>query len=198
MKKLLVIVAVVLSAGTLSAQKYVEFGAKAGLNFASLSGEDTEGLDGVTSFHLGLVAEFPLTDKFSIQPEVLYSGLGASTSSDHETWKLDYITVPVILKYYVLDGLALEAGSQVGFLVKAEMEYDYKDDIVESGTRDISDEIKNIDFAVAGGLSYELPIGLFFSGRYNLGLVNVGDDPQGWRDLQWKNRVLQLSVGYKF
>ena len=196
MKKITFVVAVLLSAGTLTAQEFAEFGAKGGLNFASLSGDNVENLDGVTGFHLGLIAEFPLTERFSIQPEVLYSGMGAS--NDQETWKLDYVTVPVILNYYVIDGLALEAGPQLGYLVKAEKDYDYIDDIVQSGTRDISDEVKDIDFAIAGGVSYELPIGLFFSGRYNLGLSNVWDGELQGNDVSQRNNAFQFSVGYKF
>jgi len=52
MKKLLVIVAILLSAGTLSAQEFVQFGAKGGLNFATLNGDGDEGLGGVTSFFI--------------------------------------------------------------------------------------------------------------------------------------------------
>ena len=184
MKKILVIAAVVISAGTMSAQEYVEFGAKAGLNFASLNGEDTEHLDGVTSFNLGLVAEFPLTDKFSVQPEVLYSGLGASSSEGNATLKLDYISIPVMLKYYVLDGFSLEAGPQVSFNVVAEDEYDGESSEIE--------DINSTDFGAGVGVGYELPMGVFFQARYGFGFSEI------WDDSGLKNNVFQLSAGYKF
>ncbi|WP_029033703.1 porin family protein [Salinimicrobium terrae] len=190
MKKLLIIAAVFLSAGTLSAQEFVEFGAKGGLNFASLSGDETEGLDGVTSFHLGLLAEFPLTDKFSVQPEVLYSGLGASASEGDATLKLDYISVPVMLKYYVMNGLFLEAGPQISFNVVAEAEEDGETGEVEN--------IKSTDFGAGVGVGYELPMGLLFDARYVLGFSNIWDGELDGSDFSQKNNVIQLSVGFKF
>lgn len=184
MKKLLVIAAVLLSAGSLSAQEFVEFGAKGGLNFASLNGDNDEGLDGVTSFHLGLVAEFPLTETFSLQPEVLYSGLGASASEGDGTVKLDYISVPVMLKYYVIDGFSLEAGPQFSFNVVAEQEYD--------GQTEELDNVKSTDFGAGVGVGYELPMGLFFQARYGFGFSEIADEAE------LKNNVFQLSAGYKF
>lgn len=161
-----------------------DFGAKAGVNFASLEGDGLEGLDGRTSFHLGLVAEIHLTEKFSIQPEVLYSGLGATASEGDGTIKLDYISIPVMAKFYVTDGLSLEAGPQIAFNVVAEAEADGE-------TEDIED-IESTDFSAGFGLGYQLPMGVFFQGRYNLGLTEV------WKLAEVKNNVIQLSVGYKF
>lgn len=184
MKKLLLIAAFVFSAGTLSAQEFVEFGAKAGVNFASLSGDDSEGLDGVTSFHLGLVAEFQLTESFSIQPEVLYSGLGASASDGDSKITLDYVTIPVMLKYYVVDGFSLEAGPQVAFNVVAESDFEGESEELEF--------VKSTDFGAGLGAGYELPMGLFFQARYVFGLGDIIDE------VAVKNNVFQLSVGFKF
>ena len=47
------------------------FGVKAGLNLASVTGDDSDGLDGRTSIHLGVVAEFEISEKFSFQPTAL-------------------------------------------------------------------------------------------------------------------------------
>ena len=184
MKKIIFVVAVLLSTGTLSAQEFVEFGAKGGVNFASLSGDDTEGLDGVTSFHLGLVAEIPLTESFSIQPEVLYSGMGASNSEGDGMIKLDYITVPVMLKYYVVDGVSLEAGPQVAFNVVAESDF-------EGETEELED-IKSTDIGAGVGLGYEFPIKLFLQARYVFGFSDIMDDVAA------KNNAFQISGGYKF
>jgi hypothetical protein len=200
MKKIIFAVAVLLSTGTLSAQEFVEFGAKGGLNFANLSGDNDEGLDGVTSFHLGLVAEFPFTDRFSVQPEVLYSGQGASVSEVDVTWKLDYISVPVMLKYYVVDGFSLEAGPQISFNVVSEAEAD-------GNTMEI-DNVNSTDFGAGVGVGYELPMGLFFQGRYVFGFSDIwdndGSDSNGGLASNvfavegLKNNVFQISVGYKF
>ena len=164
------------------------FGIKAGLNFASLNGDDVaDELEMVTSLHFGVVAEFGLSEKFSIQPEVIYSGQGASL--DDELLKLDYINVPVLAKYYIIEGLSLEAGPQIGFNVNSEYEFDGETEDVEN--------VKTTNFAAALGLGYKLPIGLFFQARYNLGLSNAFDGVEGFES-DAKNNVLQFSVGYKF
>src|SRR5690606_24195884 len=139
MKKSILLVAIALFGFTsMNAQEFVMFGAKGGVNFSTLSGGDNNAWNdpsGRTSFHLGLVEEIPMSERFSIQPEVLYSGQGydiASRNNDHDIeFQLDYINVPVIAKVYVFEGLALEAGPQVGFLVKSEI--DRKPSSVGSG-----------------------------------------------------------------
>ena len=70
----------------------VTFGVKAGLNFACLSGDDAEDFDGRTSFHIGATAEFSLSETFSIQPELLYSGQGFNANESdvilQEKWTI--------------------------------------------------------------------------------------------------------------
>ena len=48
------------------------YGLKAGVTFASLSGDDVEGLDSKTGFMIGGFADIPVSPTFSIQPEALY------------------------------------------------------------------------------------------------------------------------------
>lgn len=210
MKKFLFFAFAIFFAGTMSAQQ-VNFGAKAGVNFASIGGDEIEeieeigGMDGKTGFHLGFIAEFPLGESFAFQPEVLYSSQGAKTEGNFEgvdfTYKLnlDYINVPLLVKYYFTPNLNLHAGPQLGFLVKAEEEYEASfDGESESETVDIKDDTKGLDFALAAGLGYKLDMGLFFDARYNLGLSNIWDLEDEDGDFSQKNNVFQLSVGFMF
>lgn len=120
MKKILLLAVVtVLGFANVNAQK-IKFGAKGGLNFASVSGDNTEGIDVVTAFNFGLVSEIPLSEKFSFQPELMYSGQGYSFNDN--TIALSYLNVPLMGKYYVTKGLSLEAGPQIGFLLAAKNE----------------------------------------------------------------------------
>lgn len=211
MKKMLLIVAIVLYSGTINAQEFVEFGAKAGVNIATLSVNGPWEISNKTGFNLGLIAEIYLVKNFSFQPELLYSTQGykaelseLGTGNAEETYKLEYVNLPVLAKYYFIPGLSLEVGPQIGFLIKGEREYEIHVDaehsgtVVHNGTVDLKDETKVIDFAVVGGLAYELPMGLFFSGRYNLGVSNILKEFEERLERESKNRVLQLSVGYKF
>jgi len=210
MKKSLLILGLALlgTTATTYAQE-VKLGAKAGVNFAKLQGDDVEDADGRTGFHLGAIVEIPISEKFSVQPEVLYSQQGLQSESEdggvevESKLKLDYITVPVLGKYYVSDGFSIEAGPQFGFLAKAEQEVEISgaepDAVNGSTTIDIEDSIASFDLGAAIGAGYALDNGVFFQARYIIGLSNVDDsDEGGLFEDDLTNSNLQFSVGYKF
>ena len=214
MKKVLIISAIALLGLTAVNAQEVEFGIKGGINLATITGDDTDDLDGRTSFHFGVVAEIAISDKFSVQPELLYSSQGATSEDSYSeegfnvkeevTVKLDYINLPIIAKYYVADGFSIEAGPQIGFLMNSELEIDltasgegFSEDFSE--TEDLKDYVKGIDFGLNFGLGYKMESGLNFSARYNLGLSDGKDDPEFFEsDSALKNNVIQISVGYFF
>ena len=181
------------------------FGGKLGVNFASISNGPSD-QKGRTSFHLGAVAEYAISDKFSGQAELLYSGMGAKAegSEDGDSYeyktKLSYISLPILGKYYITEALSAEAGPQFSFLISAKEDYtetyeDFNGDTeTESGTEDIKNGISSVDFGFGIGGTYKLENGVFFSLRYVLGLSNVSASGQG----KSKNNVFQISGGYKF
>lgn len=199
MKKIFLSIAAVMALGTVAhAQQEVKFGPKAGVNFSNLSGFDKSDMQ--TGFHVGAVAEIKFNDKFSVQPEVVYSTQGTKWTSTvpavgEVTVKLknDYINVPIMAKYYIIDGFSVEAGPQVGFLMKSEAETDLGPN---KGTLDSKDLYKSVDFGVNFGLAYDLPMGFFVNARYNLGLSDIRDKAE--KGDSNSNRVIQLGVGYKF
>jgi len=165
----------------------IKLGIKGGLNVANLMG-DVEDVAIRTSIHAGLVAEIIVNDKFSIQPELLYSGQGASkTSTGGGRIKLDYITLPVLAKFPIANHLSLETGPQVGFLVSGKYKTNDSNDKIE--------DTKTIDFGLNAGLNYELNNGVFFQARYNLGLTDVGIAGDNNRA---SNAVIQFSIGKLF
>ncbi len=198
MKKSLIIIAIVLFGFTNVNAQDVNFGAKAGVNFASITGDETDDLDMRTSLHVGVVAEIVISDKFSFQPELLYSAQGAKykETGDEETYKLDYLNLPLMAKFYVGEGFSLEAGPQIGFLLSAEVDWEEDGD---SGSVDIKDEVKGIDFGINFGVGYKTESGLNFGARYNLGLADLSDSEMLEADsFKWHNGVIQVSVGYFF
>ncbi|MBF4466290.1 porin family protein [Flavobacterium sp. LC2016-12] len=183
MKKILLIAVVtVLGFANVTAQE-IKFGAKGGLNFATINGDNTEDIDMVTSFNFGVLSEIPISDKFSFQPEIMYSGQGYSFNDN--TIALSYLNVPLMGKYYVTKGLSVEAGPQIGFLLAAKNE-----------KIDVKDSFNTVDFGVNFGLGYKLDNGVNFGVRYNVGLTDI-NNVEGYF-VKNKNGVLQLSVGYFF
>lgn len=176
MKKLF-IMAILLVAGSSSMNAQgIDFGVKAGANFAKLDGDGLDG-DNLTSFHVGALLELNVFENFSLQPEVMYSSQG--TKIDDEDIKLDYLSVPVLAKFYLIsDKLSLEAGPQFSFLVN--------DDVPETF------ETKSFDFAAIGGLGFNVTNNIFVQARYVVGLTDTT------KEAEVTNKVIQLSVGLKF
>jgi hypothetical protein len=181
MKKIFLIGALLLFAANSHAQ--IAFGIKAGANFS-----DTEG--GVfaskmrTGFHAGAVLQLKYNN-FAIQPELLYSMQGSEVTflGVKEKIDLNYVTVPVLVKYYVLtDILSIDVGPQFAFLVDDNLDNTYK--------------TKDYDFAVVGGLGLDIGKSLFAQAHYVIGLTDASTS--AFTNAAIKNRVFQLSVGYKF
>ncbi len=185
MKKILLLAVVtVLGFTNVNAQK-INFGVKGGLNFASISGDNTKEIDPVAAFNFGLLSEIPISEKFSFQPEVMFSGQGYSFKGKDNLIALNYLNVPLMGKYYVTKGLSIEAGPQLGFLLSAKDE-----------KKDVKDSFKTFDFGVNFGLGYKLENGINFGVRYNLGLTDINNlDNYSGKN---RNGVLQVSVGYFF
>ncbi len=185
-----------------------EMGFKFGINIADLEGDETKGFDPRTSIHIGLAAEIPINEYLAIQPELLYSFQGVKYDSEEpnfekETLKLDYIYLPVILKYYpfyLAPGFSIEAGPQVGYSMTAERELK---NTVNGGTEksdiDVKDIISDIDFGANFGVGYQFEVGFFLQARYSLGLSNI-IDIEGFDDSNFsqQNSIIQVSTGFKF
>jgi hypothetical protein len=177
MKKILLITATTFFLNFGYAQKVV-FGLKAGLNYSNLTSKEDFDFKANTNYHFGALLEFNLAPIFSIQPEVMYSVQGA-TSQDFQDVELDYVTIPVIAKIYIIPSIfALEVGPQYAFLVSD----DFGNTI----------DNKTYDFSAVGGFSVSLGKHVFSQARYVLGLTDTT------QNAEIKNRTFQLSLGYKF
>jgi hypothetical protein len=168
----------------------VKFGIKGGLNVSDIHHNNGTQYDPVVGLHAGMLAHIHLTKKFALQPEVFYSTQGANYKNGpfDTRYNLGYIQVPVLVQYMILNGLRLQAGPQLGFLVNA-----------KSKTGDIKQDFKNdlntVDFGMAAGASYLVPnTGFGFDARVNLGLTDINKDG----NIKSTNRGFQLGVFYLF
>ncbi len=171
----------------------VRYGFKGGVNFSNMA---TDGLDteSFTSFHLGTVLEAMFSEKIGVQPEIVYSFQGFKTKEidGDSTYKLSYINMPIMLKYYINTGLVLEAGPQIGFLHTAKI---ITESNGNSDTEDIKEGLRSNDFCLNFGVGYQLKNGWNLGARYNWGISNIVKDQL---NQNFKNRVIQVSIGYLF
>ncbi|MCL1933775.1 MAG: PorT family protein [Candidatus Azobacteroides sp.] len=176
-----------------------KFGLKAGLNLATIS-NGAEGIDFSPSmkadFHAGVVGNFHFghrnegspagTGIFALQPELLYSRQGFSF--DGNSYNFDYLSLPIMLKFYVTKDVNIEAGPFFSYLLGVS-----PDASVINGAQILLSDLKNgFDVGLGIGAGFEMKSGLTFGARYSLGLSNMADN------LAWKNSVIALSVGWMF
>ena len=178
-----------------------QLGIKAGVNIASVSENQTNGVytdyakKSVIGFQGGLTYDLGVSDMFSIQPELLFIQKGVkSTYILDDANKLEsryyynYIEVPVLakIKFYAADKastgfyfiagpyLGLAMGGKVATTVTAlGVSTERSDDFVFDNSS-ASARAKRLDYGVAFGGGVKINR-LVLDLRYNFGLNNVND-----------------------
>ena len=164
----------------------ISIGPKVGINVSNLSGLSLGDVKAksLVGFHVGGYVAFRL-GSIAIQPELLYSTQGAKIedAGSSQNLKLNYFTVPVMLKFITKSGLYLEAGPQLGFKTGAKF-----------GSADVKETVNDSDFSLDAGLGYLLN-GLGFGARYCVGISKLGDASSVTPgNVDYKNGVLQVSI----
>ena len=144
MKKLLFAAIAVFAFGFTNAQE-TKFGAKAGVDLATAKVKilGTTASASETGFFLGGFANIGLSEKFSVQPELLYVAIT----------DLNFISVPVLAKYNVAEKFGIIAGPSLNYFLDAE-----------------EDEFKvNVDFGAIYDITEEIDV----NAKYSLGMGDV-------------------------
>jgi hypothetical protein len=166
-------------------------GILAGVNLAKLSGNDVTDASNRTGFMGGLFVTFHVANGFGIEPEALFSMQGAKNSNPDFTVKLDYVQVPVLLRYDVQTHAPahpyLMVGPSFGFKVQCK---------IDSGSA--SSDCKDFDvtpksFDMGGTAGAGVAFGkLSVSARYTMGFSKIADN------FDAKNRVISVLAGLAF
>jgi len=169
----------------------VNFGLKGGLNMANIKGTSAQEVyENRTGFHVGLFAGAKF-QRIGIQPEMILSSQGTQfdLAGESVVEKFTYFNIPVMLKFYPVKMLNIQAGPQFGFLMGAK-------EITQTETIDVKASYKSSDVSLGLGLGLELPFGINLEGRYNLGLSDINDS-SGQNSEIIKNQVFQISIGLR-
>ena len=187
----------------------VKLGVTAGLNASNVIEENNEGSKYKAGFQAGLVADFGITENFSIIPELLFSQRGGKDEISEEGYKmsssttLNYLQLPVNFAYKFNVGygskLFIFAGPYAGYALSGKRKVDLKlGNGTDSGSGDIKfgskeDEVKPFDFGLNAGIGYEYEK-VFFKLQWNPGLANL-TNVSGYSS---KNTNVAVTVGYYF
>jgi len=162
-----------------------------------------------TGVALGVFAVYKVNDNLSIQPELLYTQKGMEEEwaytgqlydasgnpyswwvpeTDSSKWevKLDYIEIPVLVKYSISPGgdvcPFVFGGPALGILMSAKVD-----------SEDIKKYCNSTDIGLVLGGGVELESGISIDLRYDMGMTKIFKEG----DSKSKNTVISLMVGYK-
>jgi hypothetical protein len=178
-----------------------KLGVKVGGNLNKIEGQSFN--DGFKfAYHAGAFAEINFNKKWGIQPEVLWNQMGgvpsdfqsvygtatnvniSSLFNSDNVFKLDYLSIPILLRYTTVGGLfTFNVGPQFGIVLQQDKT------LIQSG----QDAFKSGDLSMVTGVQLNLLM-LRIYGRYNIGLKNINNIDD--RD-KWTSQQLQIGLGIK-
>jgi hypothetical protein len=166
-------------------------GIKVGTNVNKITGKSFKE-QFTFGYHAGIFSEIKLSNKFYLQPEVVFNQVNTDTSSDFRkiynvtptsvsSIKLSYLSIPILLQYRINKVVSLHAGPQFGILVNQSNSF------LQNG----KDAFKQGDLSMLGGIQFKVA-SIRIYGRYAIGLQNLNDiDNQD----KWKNQSIQVGIG---
>ena len=232
MKKTTLILALTFCTIASTAQSLIptKFGLKLGVNYANLNINPVEGIKPTdNSAQIGIAAgvcvHIALSDKWFINPEVLYSQKGASFNysftddypvnqrdvySTTNKVVLSYVELNPTVSYKASDKLALNFGPSVSFLIGDEYSYTQDPKTATIATHGLTGGIlkaESLDVGLNLGVSYFLTEQFFVDTRVYTGFMEVATATQSYVEFptadpapeySLKNKAIVLSVGYLF
>ncbi|RAI98767.1 outer membrane protein with beta-barrel domain [Chitinophaga skermanii] len=212
------------------AQAQVRVGVKGGWNLANISTDNDGSINknnSHSSFHIGVLADLPLSEILSFQPGVYYTGKGAKLESGEKgsaayskfTTNPQYIEIPLnfVGKIPIGENARLFAGVGPYFAFGVAGKNKYETTIAgvtSSGSSNIKwdddtpfnsgdpnqgwDRYKRFDWGGNILAGVELGNNFLISAQYGLGLGKLRSGTDNSTDDNNKNRVFSVSVGYMF
>ena len=115
-------------------------------------------------------------------------------SVQNSSYKVNYLSVPVMVNFKVLPRIKLQAGPQFSKVVTV---------IDKEGMfRDAKDIFKSGSIDAVAGIWVDLPFRLNAGARYVIGLSNMNSEDGNTYtqkiDDTWKQKTLQIHIGYTF
>ena len=197
MKKL--ILGIALFGGLSAAKAQIDLGVKGGLNFPTLSGDSRQLMGDQTKFRTDFYVGGYANRPNQLSTRALYSKQGAgikTTDNSNTKIVMHNINIPLMGRYEIMEGLNVEFGPQLGFLVSAKGKS-------EEGKTDtkvkITDNFKTFDFGLNFGAGYKVTDELEINARFTKGLSNINNVfPEGMNNnYKITNTYFSIGVAYK-
>ena len=168
MKKLFLLGLTVLTIKLSSAQ--VLFGIRGGLNISNSSwtyGGMSDSDKKAARFHIGGLAEIPVSESFFVQPELLLNQYGGK--EDNQDDRITMLSLPLLARFKA-SAFSFYAGPQYDLLLSAKY-------FVSGSTIDATEYFRKHLLSGTLGAEYTFEGGVSIGARYQKSLANaVGDD----------------------
>ncbi len=158
----------------------------AGFSASQIDGDGLGGFD-KAGLVFGGSSNFKITDKFSLQPEILWLQKGSKTTGrdslfTYFKWRLNYVSVPVLLNYQIQPRFTLQGGITADYLLNAKL-----DD--GGGFFDRTDDLEKFDLNYTGGIEYKIGEKLSANARYQYSFRWLDD-------LHFKNSNILVTLRF--
>ncbi|WP_165732736.1 porin family protein [Polaribacter sp. 20A6] len=189
-------------------QSSMKYFVKGGLNLSNTNFKVIERgvsssreFDNRKSFYVAAGINFPLTevkDNILLQVQLVYSEQGwvynYTEPGDFTAHEINQINLPIYLKTRVLHNFYLNIGTYLGYVVHS------KEKTSDNPNRFEIEGYKNFDSGLLAGFEYHFNFGLFLETKYMFGLSDISKVayPTSFIEHSYKNRVLQIGLGYTF
>lgn len=176
---------------------FKRFGFRAGANFSHINfakGSPPPTVPINTTWGAGITFGFlllvPLSEKFFIQPEYMFSQMGGEVKSSKTVYKLNYFSMPVFLKYQLNERFSLMTGPQFDVLLNSKMK-------VNGSSTDITHDTEERSIGAVAGIEFQIIESLSLCARYMQGLNHIG---LGQRSnvQEFKYEMTQMTACVKF
>lgn len=204
------------------------YGVRVGATFSTINSAEEEGVDmtATTGVQVGALANFYISEVFSLQPEILFIQKGAKGTFEVEEnypdfsfkeegsieLKSNYLEVPILAKASLGSGnvnFFVTAGPTIGYWLSGKEKVNYTlsytdgiDNFEESENSeedvDFDDEYNRLELGASLGVGVGYKVG---TGTFNLDVrygIGLTDIYETEGDEQAKNRVFGISLAYLF
>ncbi len=169
-------------------KKWGHFGIKTGFNLTTIDVKDGANTDSKwkSGFVFGVNTDIPLSSKVSVEPNFLYSAMGGNfreTNTLTTNYRVNYFSIPVLVKIDVCKKLKVLAGPQGDFIIQAK----------SNGGEKVTSQFNEFNFLGTAGAEYWITKGFGLGARYMYSFTNaLADGPE-----KWTNHGAQVTATFR-
>jgi opacity protein-like surface antigen len=181
----------------MDAREELKVGIKAGFNYSNVYSESGDDFvaDGKAGFAGGVFVSIPLNKLVGIQPELMYSQKGFKVEGTFLDGKLttNYLDLPIHLQIKPTENISILAGPQFSYLLSTKYELN---GFSATDEEDFDDDNNRATVGISAGVDFTVQNFLISArGAWDLSKMNKDNSTS---DINYKNQVLQVTLGYRF